>query len=110
MSKIVVVAAAAAGYVMGTRAGREQYVQIKAKAEQVWGDPRVQEKTAQATGLVKSKASQAKEQVSGQGSDSSPDPAKHATGTGAAGTRGVPVTGSLDDAPPVVNPPRGSGL
>jgi len=71
MSKIVVVAAAAAGYVLGTRAGREHYEQIKSQAEGLWRNPRVQAKTAQVTNLAKGTAAQAKDQLAGVG--------KHAT-------------------------------
>ena len=67
MSKIVVVAAVAAGYVLGTRAGREQYEQIKSQAEGLWNDPRVQEKAAQVTDLAKGTAAQAKDQLTGGG-------------------------------------------
>lgn len=119
MSKIIAAAAAAAGYVLGTKAGREQYVQIKAKAQQVWGDPRVQEKKTQATGMMKAKASQARERVPGQGSaaakdatDTSttptgtPTPTPTPIGTG-GGIQGVPMSSRPDDAPPLVNPPKG---
>jgi len=67
MSKIVVLAAAAAGYVLGTRAGREQYEQIKSQAEGLWRDQRVQEKTAQVTDLAKGTAAQAKGQLADVG-------------------------------------------
>jgi SLT domain-containing protein len=117
MSKIIAAAAAAAGYVLGTKAGREQYVQIKAKAQQVWGDPRVQEKKTQATGMMKAKASQARERVPGQGSaaakdatdtTTTPTPIGTPTPTGTGGgIQGVPMSSRPDDAPPLVNPPTG---
>ncbi|HWM75189.1 MAG TPA: YtxH domain-containing protein [Nocardioides sp.] len=46
-----------AGYVLGARSGRERYDQIASKAQEVWRDPRVQEKAGQAQQLVKEKAS-----------------------------------------------------
>lgn len=36
------------GYVLGARAGRERYDAIAAKAQQLWHDPRVQEKAHRA--------------------------------------------------------------
>ena len=48
-----------AGYVLGARSGRERYEQITSKAQEVWRDPRVQEKAGQAQQLVKEKASEA---------------------------------------------------
>lgn len=35
---------AAAGYVLGARAGRERYEQIVSKAQELWGNPQVQAK------------------------------------------------------------------
>jgi hypothetical protein len=64
MSKIVTLAAAATGYILGARAGRERYEQIRDRAQSLWRDPRVQEKTDQATTVIKDKAAPAvKEQV-----------------------------------------------
>ena len=45
-----------AGYVLGARAGRERYDQIAGKAQELWRDPRVQEKAGQAQQVVKEKA------------------------------------------------------
>lgn len=59
MSKVTVLAAAAAGYVMGARAGRERYEQIREQAQRVWGDPRVQQKKAEAQDLAREKGQQA---------------------------------------------------
>ena len=52
-----------AGYVLGARSGRERYDQIAGKAQEVWRDPRVQEKAGQAQQLVKEKASEASQAV-----------------------------------------------
>ncbi len=43
-SKLAAVVGAAAGYVLGTKAGRERYEQIKKTTRKLWNDPRVQEK------------------------------------------------------------------
>lgn len=42
MSKLTILAAAATGYVLGARAGRQRYEQIAAGAQKVMGNPRVQ--------------------------------------------------------------------
>lgn len=55
-SKILFVFGLAVGYVLGTRAGRERYEQIKAGAEKVWMDPRVQEQVHTVEEFVKDKA------------------------------------------------------
>ena len=54
--KILFVFGLAMGYVLGTRAGRERYEQIKAGAEKVWMDPRVQEQVHTVEEFVKDKA------------------------------------------------------
>jgi hypothetical protein len=67
-----------AGYVLGARSGRERYDQIAAKAQQVWRDPRVQEKAGQAQQAVQDRAGQAGQAVKSKvGSTGSSD------GTGA---------------------------
>ncbi|MFY0409927.1 hypothetical protein [Solicola sp. PLA-1-18] len=59
MGKLTVAAAAATGYVLGTRAGRERYEQIKRQARRVWNDPRVADKRHDAVDLASQKANEA---------------------------------------------------
>ena len=47
---------AGVGYVLGTRAGRERYEAMKTQADNLWHDPRVQDKVAEAGQAVKEKA------------------------------------------------------
>jgi hypothetical protein len=54
--KILFVFGVALGYVLGTRAGRERYEQIRAGAMKVWNDPRVQEQFSTVEEFVKAKA------------------------------------------------------
>lgn len=54
--KILLVVGLGVGYVLGARAGRERYEEIKAKAQGFWNDPRVQKQVGQAEGFVKDKA------------------------------------------------------
>lgn len=63
MKKLLVLIAGAAGYVLGTRAGRERYEQIKGMATKVKDDPRVQEKAHHAADLAKEKAPVVKDKV-----------------------------------------------
>jgi hypothetical protein len=43
----------AAGYVLGAKAGRGRYEEIKRTASTLWGDPRVQRQVAKVTGRAK---------------------------------------------------------
>ena len=84
--KILLVVGLGIGYVLGTRAGREQYDKIKAAAEKLWNDPRLQKQVDNAQDFVKDKAPEVAEfladgakKVVSQVSGSKPAPKKPAT-------------------------------
>jgi hypothetical protein len=54
--KILFVAGLGIGYVLGTRAGREQYEKLKAQVARLWNDPRVQQQVDAVEEYVKDKA------------------------------------------------------
>jgi hypothetical protein len=57
MKKLTLLAGVAIGYVLGTRAGRERYEQIKAGANRLAQNPKVQAAADQAKGAVGQQAS-----------------------------------------------------
>ena len=66
MKKLTLLIAAGAGYVLGSRAGRERYEQIKTQATKTWNNPKVQEaadavqtQAKQTAGDVKTRAQEA---------------------------------------------------
>ena len=61
--KILLLTGLAVGYVLGTRAGRERYEEIKTTANKFWSDPRVQKPVKQAEDFVKDKAPEVAEFV-----------------------------------------------
>lgn len=63
MSKLITLTAFGAGYVLGSRAGRERYEQLRSTYEKVKNDPRVQEKAHQAADVVKDRATPVAEAV-----------------------------------------------
>lgn len=63
MKKLLVLLAGGIGYVLGTKAGRERYDQIRGTFNKVKDDPRVQEKAHQAADLAKEKAPVVKDKV-----------------------------------------------
>ncbi|MCS5713599.1 hypothetical protein NVV95_03405 [Herbiconiux sp. CPCC 205716] len=65
MKKILVIVAFAAGYVVGARAGRRRYEQIRDKAQQLWNDDHVQSAVQNAGDKV--------EQVAGKAVDKAGD-------------------------------------
>ena len=62
--KILFVTGLGVGYVLGTRAGRERYEQLKAAALKLWNDPLVQKQVDAAEAFVKDKAPDVAEFVS----------------------------------------------
>ena len=62
--KILFAAGLAVGYVLGTRAGRERYEQLKNAAKGFWNDPRVQHRVDQVEDFVKERAPEVAEFVS----------------------------------------------
>jgi len=95
--KILLVVGIGIGYVLGTRAGREKYDQLKARAQKFWNDPRVQKQVTNAEDFVKDKAPDVAEfvadgakkivsQVSGSKSPARKAPAKSTSSTSAAKT------------------------
>jgi hypothetical protein len=54
--KLLFVAGLATGYVLGAKAGRHKYDQIKAKATQAWEDPRVHKVVSDTQDFVKEAA------------------------------------------------------
>ena len=65
MKKLLLLAVAGVGYVLGSRAGRERYEQIMGTVNKVKNDPRVQEKTQQAVDIAKDKAPVVQEKLAG---------------------------------------------
>lgn len=85
--KILFAAGLAVGYVLGTRAGRERYEQLKGAVTTFWNDPRVQKRVDQVEDFVKEKAPEVAEfvtdgaknlvsQVTGRGTNAKPARAK----------------------------------
>ena len=63
MKKLLVLVAGGVGYVLGTKAGRERYEQIRGMATRVKDDPRVQQKASRAADLAKEKAPVVKDKM-----------------------------------------------
>jgi len=88
MKKLTLLAAAGAGYVLGTKAGRRRYEQIKSHAATVWKNPRVQKTVSDVEDKVKEAASD----VGGK--------AAHAASHAASSLVDAARPSKDDDAPP----------
>ena len=94
MKKLLLIGAAAAGYVLGTKAGRERYEQIKRQSAKVWNSEPVQQGVHEAEGVAKHAASAAGTKVAD-----------------AASTAGSKVAGKIkaDDSSEPAPPPPAAG-
>ncbi len=93
--KLTFLAGAATGYILGTRAGRDRYDEMKKQADALWHDPRVQEKVSAAGDTVKEKAPEVGAKLTA------------AAGTAASAAKDK-VTGSDKDGGALIGEERGS--
>ncbi|KRE37069.1 hypothetical protein ASG73_12255 [Janibacter sp. Soil728] len=97
MNKISMIVAGVAGYVLGTRAGREQYDTMATTARKIWRDPKVQRKAGQAQQAAGDLGQKAGDKVTSKvkehtGGDSSTDSRSSST-SGTTPDLGMPPTG-----------------
>jgi hypothetical protein len=98
----------AAGYIFGTKAGRERYEQLKSQAQKVWQSPRTQEKIAGAKDSVKEVVPEVKERLQSAmhrtGTTSTPtpelDPESGTANSYLPGQAGAGSTGTAPEADP----------
>ena len=95
MYKLTFLAGAAVGYVLGSRAGRGRYEEMKHHADALWHDPRVQEKVSAAGQTVKDKAPEVGAKLAGAAGQAA-SAAKDAAGNAASAAK-EKVGGSDDD-------------
>lgn len=116
-NKLVFGAGMAAGYVLGTRAGRQGYEQLKTKAQQLWNSPRVQETVASTTGTLRSKAPEVQDSLKGvlkrsgsgsnDGAKAPQDPGKDIGASGDLPLDVPPVVTAMDTGAPTDTGPSG---
>ena len=90
-NKLVFGAGLAVGYVLGTRAGRQSYEQIRTKAQELWNSPKVQDTVASTTDTIKSKAPEVQDSLKGalkKGESGKSETGKGGKAKGSAGTTG----------------------
>ena len=100
MGKLTLLAGGAVGYVLGTRAGRERFEQIKSQAQTLWEHPKVQEQATKVQGVAKRKSSEVQDKVSSSSTSptsSTSSPTVSVSGTGSADLLDTP--GSLHTSP-----------
>lgn len=101
--KILFATGLAVGYVLGTRAGRERYEQLKRAAQGFWNDPRVQRRVDQVEGFVRENAAEVAEFVT-DGAKKFVGQVTGAGRSGAASGAGGGATASSPAAKPSAKP------
>ena len=123
MKKLLLIGAAAAGYVLGTRAGRERYEQIKRQSSKVWNSEPVQHGVHEAEGAAKHAASAAGTKVADAAStagskvaakvrgDDSSEPTDPPPSPGTEGAPSSPAVTAVDQpaADPLLDATRRDG-
>ena len=108
-NKLVFGAGLAVGYVLGTRAGRQSYEQIRTKAQELWNSPKVQDTVASTTDTLKNKVPEVQESLKGalkkngaakpdDGATAPQTPGKAAAASGDLPLDVPPVVSALDDS------------
>jgi hypothetical protein len=73
VKKLTLLVAAGAGYVLGSRAGRERYEQIKTQATKTWNNPKVQDTVDTVQSQAKTAAGDVKDKVADKISSTNDD-------------------------------------
>lgn len=102
MHKMTLLAGAAIGYVLGARAGRQRYEQLKLQAGKAWQSPAVQDQVGKATQQIKEKGPQVAAAAGHAAAKGAGDAAKAALSAGVAAAtsakpKGPVVQGTLAD-------------
>jgi hypothetical protein len=104
MRKLTVLAIGGIGYVLGARAGRERYEQIRGLAEQVRNNPKVQAKAHQAADVAREHAPVVKDKLT-DAAGTAASKVKPSGGSGATDQLHPDSTALQDDPYPQGNLP-----
>lgn len=98
MQKLLLLAAAGVGYVLGARAGRTRYEQLKTAYDRVKNDPRVQQRAAHVAEVAKEQAPVVKDKIASVAETAKEKVAERTSGSSsAAGAAGASGSASSTD-------------
>ncbi|MBM6589704.1 YtxH domain-containing protein [Brevibacterium sp. RIT 803] len=92
--RLILLAGLGVGYVLGSRTGRQSYEKLKAQAQDLWADPRVQDTVEKANQSIREKSPAVADAV-----QTAADKVNSAAGAGAAGA-GAGAAGSTSAGTP----------
>jgi hypothetical protein len=99
VKKLLLIGAAAAGYVLGTKAGRERYEQIRRQTSKVWNSEPVQHGVHEAEDVAKQAASAAGTKVADAASTAGSRVAAKVKGDDSSEPTPAPEPVSTNDIP-----------
>jgi hypothetical protein len=105
MSKLGIIVGVGIGYVLGAKAGRRRYEQIKAQADKVWQSPTVQHKVNDATQVVRDKAPELQHKVASVAKDAGSAVKAKVSGSDHSDHSGSGAPGSGSPVPPATDEP-----
>jgi hypothetical protein len=100
VKKLLLIGAAAAGYVLGSKAGRERYEQIKRQSSKLWNSEPVQHGVHEAEGVAKQAASAAGSKVVDAASTAGAKVAAKVRSDGSEPTEPPPTSATGGGVPP----------
>lgn len=87
--RLILLAGLGVGYVLGSRTGRQSYEKLKAQAQDLWTDPRVQDTVEKANQSIRDRSPAVADAV-----QSAADKVNSAAGTSPTGAAGAGAAGS----------------
>lgn len=107
--RLILLAGLGVGYVLGSRTGRQSYEKLKAQAQDLWTDPRVQDTVEKANQSIRDKSpavadavQTAADKVNSAAGAGPTGTATAGTGTAAAGSKSAGTSGSKSTGTPEV--------
>ncbi|WP_231443442.1 YtxH domain-containing protein [Brevibacterium zhoupengii] len=110
--RLILLAGLGVGYVLGSRTGRQSYEKLKAQAQDLWTDPRVQDTVEKANQSIREKSPAVADAVqtaadkvnsaAGAGPTGAGAAGTGAAGAGAAGAKSAGAAGSKSTGTPEV--------
>lgn len=100
--RLILLAGLGVGYVLGSRTGRQSYEKLKAQAQDLWTDPRVQDTVEKANQSIRDKSPAVADAVQTAADKVNSAAGAGGAGAGAAGGKSAGTSGSKSTGTPEV--------
>lgn len=100
--RLILLAGLGVGYVLGSRTGRQSYEKLKAQAQDLWTDPRVQDTVEKANQSIRDRSPAVADAVQSAADKVNSAAGAGAAGAGAAGSKSTGAAGNKSTDTPEV--------